>query len=92
MSGDAARVDAAFDVMFNRPCVCPERHAASGACQQKAAIATGADGMCRPCASCHDASALAWAPALHEVFDLARAPVEWPQGRLRAPRGAQAGR
>lgn len=50
---DPARADAAFDVLFARPCACPESHAVSGACHQKAELATSIGGMCTPCAYCH---------------------------------------
>lgn len=87
---EETRADAALAVLFGRPCACPEHHAVSGACHQKAEVATAAGGMCRPCARCDDAAALTWAPVLHEVFDLSHAPVDWPQVGLTHPRGAQA--
>ena len=83
--------DTAFDVLFRRPCSCPESHAGHGACSRKADIATSAGGMCAACARCREAETLDWAPLMHEIVDLHPAPVDWPGGKLKA-RGAQAGR
>jgi hypothetical protein len=53
MSEDAAReADARLDVIFGRRCSCPERHAVTGRCPQRAELATRAGGMCIPCAYC----------------------------------------
>jgi hypothetical protein len=45
-----AHADAALAMVFGRPCSCPEHHAVTGACHQKAETATDAGGMCLPCA------------------------------------------
>jgi hypothetical protein len=50
---DPAEVDAALDILLGRPCSCPESHAVSGACHQKAEMATDIGGMCAPCAYCY---------------------------------------
>jgi hypothetical protein len=42
--------DAALDILSGRPCSCPESHAVSGTCHQKAEKATDIGGMCAPCA------------------------------------------
>lgn len=47
---DDRAAQAALDVAFSRPCSCPERHAVTGTCQQKAETATAIGGMCIPCA------------------------------------------
>jgi hypothetical protein len=47
---DPRQLDAALDVMFSRPCSCPENHAVSGTCHQHAETATDIGGMCIPCA------------------------------------------
>lgn len=46
----AAMAQAHLDVTFSRPCSCPESHAVTGTCPQRAEAATDAGGMCVPCA------------------------------------------
>ena len=45
--------------------------------------------MCAACARCREAETLDWAPLMHEIFDLHRAPVDWPGGKLAGTPGAR---
>jgi hypothetical protein len=55
---EATRVDAAFAVLFSRPCACPERHAGrpDGTCGIRAIDVMQHDGVdiaaCLPCIRC----------------------------------------
>lgn len=53
MSDDATRVQPLLDLIFSHPCACPERHAETGACPQKAEATTKGGAMCLPCAYCY---------------------------------------